>query len=125
MDSAARNGRAAVAGAHRPRLWQAGLARPRACAAATATAALALTAVMTMGTAAAASAIGSGSFRAGDGTAAGQRVTTSQANASVDKLVLRPMPVGTVKFGRGSHRRLTLHLVMYGLTPGSSHQGVT
>ncbi len=89
---------------------------------ATAAAGLAVAAVMTLGSAAGASAIGAGSVGASNGTAAGQRVTTSQANASVDKLVLHPMPVGTVKFGRGSHRRLTVHLVMYGLTPGSSHQ---
>jgi CHRD domain-containing protein len=37
-------------------------------------------------------------------------------------LVLRAMPAGTVRFGRGRHCRLTVHVSMFGLTPGSSHR---
>jgi CHRD domain len=40
---------------------------------------------------------------------------------AVVRLSLRPMPHGTVTFGRGRHGRLTVHAYMYGLTPGSSH----
>jgi hypothetical protein len=123
MESAARISDARVTGARRfgSRLQQPGRTRPRTGTAAAATAALAVATVMTTGTAAGASAAGSGSARTGKGLAARQVTTTSQANASVDKLALRPMPVGTVKFSRGSHDRLMVHLVMYGLTPGSSH----
>jgi hypothetical protein len=37
-------------------------------------------------------------------------------------LPLNAMPVGTVAFGRDSRNRLTVSVVMYGLTPGSSHR---
>ncbi|MGH3405768.1 MAG: CHRD domain-containing protein, partial [Streptosporangiaceae bacterium] len=48
--------------------------------------------------------------------AAGQRAGDRAA------LTLRPMPAGTVRFGRGRHGRLTVHADMFGLTPGSSHR---
>lgn len=41
--------------------------------------------------------------------------------SSVRRLTLRPMPRGTVTFGRALHGQLTVHADMYGLTPGSSH----
>jgi hypothetical protein len=37
-------------------------------------------------------------------------------------LSLRAMPAGTVSFGRRNHGRLTVHVQMFGLTPGSAHQ---
>ena len=37
-------------------------------------------------------------------------------------LSLRAMPAGAVSFGRSSHGHLTVHVRMFGLTPGSAHQ---
>jgi hypothetical protein len=47
---------------------------------------------------------------------AGQRTGSSVA------LMLRAMPAGTVRFGRGRHGLVTVHADMFGLTPGSSHR---
>lgn len=44
-----------------------------------------------------------------------------QRAAATQALSLHAMPAGTVRFGRGSHGRLTVHARMFGLTPGSSH----
>jgi CHRD domain len=51
--------------------------------------------------------------------AAASRITPASA---VHLLPLNAMPVGTVAFGRDSRSRLTVSVVMYGLTPGSSHR---
>jgi hypothetical protein len=40
---------------------------------------------------------------------------------AVSALTLRAMPVGTVSFGRDRRHDLTARVVMYGLTPGLSH----
>lgn len=48
------------------------------------------------------------------GPAAGRSTRPAQV------LRLRAMPAGTVTFGR-QHGRLTVHAVMFGLTPGLSH----
>lgn len=40
---------------------------------------------------------------------------------TVVHLVLHPMPAGAVSFGRDGRHRLTVHVSMFGLTPGSSH----
>jgi Cu/Zn superoxide dismutase len=45
----------------------------------------------------------------------------THAKAAVHLLSLRAMPVGTVTFGRDRRHRLTVHALIYGLTPGSSH----
>ncbi len=45
---------------------------------------------------------------------------TVHGTPAVHALRLRAMPAGTVTFGR-RHGRLTVHAVMLGLTPGSSH----
>ncbi len=37
-------------------------------------------------------------------------------------LSLRAMPAGAVSFGRSRHGHLTVHVRMFGLTPGSAHQ---
>jgi hypothetical protein len=44
-----------------------------------------------------------------------------RSTRSVQVLHLRAMPAGTVTFGR-QHGRLTVHAVMFGLTPGLSHR---
>src|SRR6202034_4848196 len=41
---------------------------------------------------------------------------------AVHLLPLSAMRVGSVAFGGGSSNRLTVSVVMYGLTPGSSHR---
>jgi hypothetical protein len=121
MNSAASVSRTGETGARRlgTRLWEPGRARFRTGAAATATAALAAAAVVTLVAAAGVSATGSGRVRAG--SAAGQGAATSRTAGNVVNLVLQPMPAGTARFGRVSRGRLVVHLVMYGLTPGSSH----
>ena len=43
-----------------------------------------------------------------------------RGGVSLQVLKLRPMPAGIVSFGR-RHGRLTVHAVLFGLTPGSSH----
>ena len=59
-------------------------------------------------------------------SAAGQRSTGAGGTAaprgtlSAQVLRLRPMPAGLVSFGR-RHGRLTVHAMLSGLTPGSSH----
>jgi len=45
---------------------------------------------------------------------------TVHGTPAAHALRLRAMPAGTVTFGR-RHGRLTVHAVMLGLTPGSSH----
>ena len=54
------------------------------------------------------------------GVAAGGHATPP--SWAVHLLPLNAMPVGSVAFGRGSRNRLTVSVVMYGLTPGSSHR---
>jgi hypothetical protein len=54
------------------------------------------------------------------GVAAGGHATPP--SWAVHLLPLNAMPVGSVAFGRGSSNRLTVSVVMYGLTPGSSHR---
>ncbi|MGI9008703.1 MAG: CHRD domain-containing protein [Streptosporangiaceae bacterium] len=45
----------------------------------------------------------------------------STAAPAVVRMVLHPMPAGTVSFGRSGGHRLTAQARMFGLTPGSSH----
>jgi hypothetical protein len=101
-------------------LSEPGRAQVRPVAAAAAIAAVAAAATVSL--APAASASGTGSGAAGLGTAAGHGAAAIGAAAEVVKLALHPMPAGTVRFGRTSHRRLVVHVAMYGLTPGSSHR---
>ena len=55
----------------------------------------------------------------------GPAVTSSAGTVGVmtgpGRYVLQAMPAGTVTVGRGSHGTLTAHVVVFGLTPGSSH----
>ncbi|HUK69515.1 MAG TPA: CHRD domain-containing protein [Streptosporangiaceae bacterium] len=85
--------------------------RIRLGAGAAASGALAAVAVLTL----AASAGGSTSSAGPLGSATVHGITPA-----VYSLRLRAMPAGTVTFGR-RHGRLTVHAVMFGLTPGSSH----
>ena len=107
------------------RLWAPGRARSRTTALAVGGTALALAAVVTLVATAGAAASRSG----GTGTGAGARAAAGRgpahaaataANSTV-RLILHPMPVGTVRLGRASHGKLLLHVAMYGLTPGSQH----
>src|ERR1700722_13002977 len=54
--------------------------------------------------------------------ASAARPTAGQRTGSRVALVLRAMPAGTVRFGRGRHGLVTVHADMFGLTPGSSHR---
>jgi CHRD domain len=113
MISAASIGRAAETAARRvgARLWKPGQGHLRMSAAATSAAALAVAVMVTMVTATGANATGSRSAGAAAGAATG----------SVEHLVLHPMPAGSVRFGSVSHGWLVVHVLMYGLTPGSAH----
>jgi CHRD domain len=84
-------------------------------------AAVATAAAVTLLAAAGASAAGSGGSNTGHARPAGYGALASPATANVDKLTLHPMPAGTVRFGSARHGWLVVHMVMYGLTPGSSH----
>ena len=51
----------------------------------------------------------------------GRTAGAVQRAPAIPALALHAMPVGTVRFGRGGHGRLTIHARVSGLTPGSSH----
>jgi hypothetical protein len=103
------------------RLWRPGKARVRASSAATSIAAIAVAVVVTLVAAAGASATRSGGDSAGHGRPAGYGALASPTTANVDRLAMHPMPVGSVRFGSVSHGWLVVRVVIYGLTPGSSH----
>jgi CHRD domain len=121
MNSAASIIRTGETGARRLGTWlrMPGRPRLRTSAAGAATAALGAAAVVTLVAAAGAHATGSGG--AGAAGAGGHGAATSRAAANVVHLVLQPMPVGAARLGHASHGRLVVHLAVYGLTPGSSH----
>jgi Cu/Zn superoxide dismutase len=54
-------------------------------------------------------------------SSAGRTAEAAQHVPAVSALPLHAMPVGTVRFGRAGHGRLTVHARVSGLTPGSSH----
>ena len=85
-------------------------ARIRLGAGAATSGALAAVAVLTLAASAGASTSSAGTLGA----------ATVHGTPAVYALRLRAMPAGTVTFGR-RHGRLTVHAVMFGLTPGSSH----
>ncbi len=58
---------------------------------------------------------------AASASSAGRTAGTGQRAPAIQALSLHAMPVGTVRFGRARHGRLTVHARMFGLTPGSSH----
>jgi CHRD domain len=72
--------------------------------------AVAVASVLAVGTSAGAST----------GSAATSVAALAHSPRGLHVLRLRAMPRGTVRLGR-SHHHLTAHVVMYGLTPGSSH----
>jgi hypothetical protein len=83
--------------------------------------ALAATAVLALATPAGAGTSSTGTSSAGTSSAGTTDSAAARGPAVVVRLAMRAMPAGTVTFGRGSHRRLTVAADMSGLTPGSSH----
>ena len=83
--------------------------------------ALAATAVLALATPAGAGTSSTGTSSAGTSSAGTADSAAARGPAVVVRLAMRAMPAGTVTFGRGSHRRLTVAADMSGLTPGSSH----
>src|SRR6202050_1815019 len=55
-------------------------------------------------------------------TASASGVAALPPTWAVPRLPLSARPVASVAFGRGSRNRLTVSVVMHGLTPGSSHR---
>jgi hypothetical protein len=96
-------------------------ARPRRTAAATSIAAVAVMVAVSLATVAGAGAAVSGGGSAAAGIPAGYGAPASLTGADAGRLVLHAMPSGSVRFGRARRGRLVVHVLMYGLTPGSSH----
>ena len=90
-------------------------ARIRPGAGAAATAALATAAALAL--AAPAASASSAASASGAGRATG----TARHAYGVQALALHAMPVGTIRFGRAGHGRLTVNTRVFGLTPGSAH----
>lgn len=87
----------------------AAIATAAAATAMAAAAALALTAPAASASSAASASI------------AARTAPATQRAYGLQVLPLHAMPVGTVRFGRAGHGRLTVHARVSGLTPGSSH----
>ncbi len=102
-------------------LWKSRHARLRVTSATTSIAAVAIAVMVTLVPAAAAGAARSGGDGAARRSPASYRALASPTAAMVEKLVLHPMPAGSVRFGSVRHGWLVVHMVLYGLTPGSSH----
>jgi hypothetical protein len=94
----------------------------RSCLSAATAAALAVAAGLAVAGPAGASPRNADAARQAAARPAAARPAAGQRTADRDVLRLRPMPAGTVRFGRGRHGRLTVHADMFGLTPGSSHR---
>lgn len=58
---------------------------------------------------------------AASASSAARTAPGTQRAYGLQVLPLHAMPVGTVRFGRAGHGRLTVHARVSGLTPGSSH----
>jgi Cu/Zn superoxide dismutase len=58
---------------------------------------------------------------AASASSAASAAPATQRAYGLQVLPLHAMPVGTVRFGRAGHGRLTVHARVSGLTPGSSH----
>jgi Cu/Zn superoxide dismutase len=83
--------------------------------------AAAATAAVLAATAVATAAALSLAAPAASASSAGRTAAAAQRAPALQALSLHAMPVGTVRFGRAGHGRLTVHARVSGLTPGSSH----
>jgi CHRD domain len=90
-------------------------ARIRPGAGAAATAALATAAALALAAPAASAS------SAASASGAGRSTGMARHAYGVQPLALHAMPVGTIRFGRAGHGRLTVRARVFGLTPGSAH----